>query len=974
MKTNPARGSDGVGLALRTALCIAALLAAAAGRAAADSDGGYLLDDAHVTGKEIHAFEDQGQRVSVILGNCRLRVGKRSITARDGVLWVQQETAGEVARRELVIYLKGSARIVEPDGTTVSDRVMLVTLRHHGRLTAEGTFVDQPLKDYPLYREAVAARERYLSRGEGPDKGAVRIARPPAPPQKPAGEPPRPAPPPPPPAARLPAMEIVTIRLGSVNTRVVKDAQGIERRITICRADEQGPIYLALGTRKSKEYLELRADAAVLFSESRPPRDVRVPWAPQISGVASTLAGGAADWKETVTGVYLDGDARIDRGERLIRGSVAYYDFTTDRAIILDSVFRTIQEQRNIPVYLRAEEMRALSAREMWFRDARISTSEFHSPTYHIGAKTAYLMDTTPYDEEGEPLAERSYAARLKHATFNVRSFPLLYWPYTQSRFQEDHTALRTVHLGRHGRFGFGAETEWHLFRLLGLLRPEGYRGRLELNWYERGPMVGTKIWYARQDYHGYAFAYGLMDQEKKDDFGDEREDIEAARTRGRVLLRHKQFLPNDWMLQLELSYLCDRNFLEQFFRDEFYSGKEQETLIYAKKQKDNWAATALVKGRLNRFDTQAESWPDLGFWLLGEPLLRDRLSFYHESHAGLKRMRYANFLKAEDSRTFARLDTRNEIDLPLTWGPVTITPYAVGRATYWDDAPADGERCRLYGQVGLRAITHVWRVFNAVHSRLFDLNRLRHILTPEVTAFLASSGGVQPKHLYPLDADVEQHLARQSGLSVALHQRLQTKRGAPGEQHTVDWMRLSVVAGFYSNGDDPVPSDGRFFWYRPESSLGRNHVNAEYTWNISDSTALLGDLNWDVDGDRIARANLGLAVVRDPRLRYYVGWRYIADADSSVGTFGLRYQLSEKYSMDFLEQFDFDFRGRSNLATRLSIVRKLPRWYCAVTFTYDEREDAGDFGVLLTFWPEGIPEVRLGSSRLRLLGASSLN
>ena len=341
---------------------------------------------------------------------------------------------------------------------------------------------------------------------------------------------------------------------------------------------------------------------------------------------------------EALTGIYMEGDVILSRGERMLRGSKAFYDFVTNRAVILDVVFRTIQEQRNIPIYIRAEEARTLSARETWFRNAKVSTNEFYSPTYHVGAREAYLMDNTPYDDAGEQIGEQSFQSRMTHTTFNVRGLPILYTPWMASDFTYGDTALRRVQVGNDGRFGFGVETEWNLFRMLGLVRPDGFRGRFEANWYERGPLVGPRLKYERSDYSGYAMLFGMMDQDQEDDFGDERKNIETTRSRGRFLHRHKHFLPKNWQVQTEVSYLCDANFLEQFFGGEFWGGKEQETLVYIKKQEDNWAFSSLLKYRLNRFDTQTESFPELAGHLIGQPLLNGAITYHGEARAGMKR------------------------------------------------------------------------------------------------------------------------------------------------------------------------------------------------------------------------------------------------------------------------------------------------------------------------------------------------
>jgi hypothetical protein len=121
-----------------------------------------------------------------------------------------------------------------------------------------------------------------------------------------------------------------------------------------------------------------------------------------------------------------------------------------------------------------------------------------------------------------------------------------------------------------------------------------------------------------------------------------------------------------------------------------------------------------------------------------------------------------------------------------------------------------------------------------------------------------------------------------------------------------------------------------------------------------------------------VGRADAGVSITRDPRLRYYLGWRYIRDLNSSAGTFGVNYKLSPKYSMSIFEQYDFDYNGGENMASSMSIIRKFPRWYGAFTFSFDQRTN--DTSVFISFWPEGIPEFMLGGDRMSLFGGSSTN
>lgn len=765
---------------------------------------------------------------------------------------------------------------------------------------------------------------------------------------------------------------------------IQKDPEDPTRRILVAKDN----VLLTQGDRDSFGYIAMQAQSAVVFSRTgveRPEREELVPNAPPLMGMGQT--------GETVTGVYLEGDVRIMRGERRLEGQAAYYDFVTEKALILQPVLRTVQEQRNIPVYIRASKARILSPRETAFYDAIVSTSEFKTPTYHLGAKKAIFRDDTPYDKEGQKLSEKRYSAKYTHGVWAIRGIPLFWTPGGETDFEEGSTALRKVTTGSYHNLGIGLESQWHLFRLLGIVKPKGVNAYLNANAYEEGVVLGTDIEYQRQEgnrqYSGYDIIYGVMDRNQKDTFGDERK-VETTEWRGRVLARHKEFLPGDWQIQGELSLISDRTFLESYFKDEFWTGKEQENLIYAKKQRDNWAITTLLKTRLNHFLTQSESYPDVAGYLIGQPLWSDLLTYYGEARLGAKRYHedddFGSYNENPEDGPFgssdvmARFDTRHELNLPLQpitpIGPVNVVPFVAGRISAWSDSPGDNHgKFRPFVMGGVRSNMHFWRVYPNVESRLWDVHNLKHIITPEMTVFSNATGGTEPHDLFPMDPEVEQNIYENNGMSVAIRQRLQTKRGPAGNQQTVDWMRFNVEVGAFSQDRPDLKGDGRMFFSRPEYSLMRDFINADYMWQISDSTALLADMNYDLGDGQCDLMNVGLAVERDPRLSYYAGLRYIHELDSSVGTIGAQYKINRKYTISAFEQYDFRYNDGVNLGSRISITRKLPRWYVRFTFTYDRRYAGDDdIGLMISLWPEGVPEVRLGGGRMSLLNQSDKN
>src|SRR6185436_10682456 len=104
---------------------------------------------------------------------------------------------------------------------------------------------------------------------------------------------------------------------------------------------------------------------------------------PSAKPETSKDGGLAGELQSEVAGVYLRGNVVLTRGERMIRASELYYDFENDRALILDAVMRAMAPGRDVPIYVRAKEVRELSKTEYFARKAMISSSEFYTPHVH---------------------------------------------------------------------------------------------------------------------------------------------------------------------------------------------------------------------------------------------------------------------------------------------------------------------------------------------------------------------------------------------------------------------------------------------------------------------------------------------------------------------------------------------------------------------------------------------------------------
>jgi len=920
-----------------------------------------------------------GTKVISAYGDFTLKMGEYRLRSRDAVVWFRQKTYEKTPYIEFEVFLWQDAEVLQPAGTLETGPALMITLSSAGQLKLNADSHTLQSDDASmLYQRAVAVRATMQPGGEAPPTTA-----PTSPLQTRTGE-----------AATQPFRTARPPRQIDYSGRELTSEVIDGKRVVIVIGD----VHLSQREGTSAEAMELRADAAVLYlseqasgeaisdmslsgggkkpttrtdDEATPPQSAAEE--PKLTGDKPTRMMA----RQYVTSAYLEGDVVLTRGTRMIRGPRMYYDFEADRALALDVVMRAFAPGREVPIYVRAEEVRQLSASEYFARRAKMTTSEFYTPHVALGSTKAYITDKTPRNDRGEIIGIQAGTYTAYNTTMEVEGVPILYWPVARGDFSEDTMAFKSIRAGYNNQFGMMVESRWYLFNLLGLQQPVGYDATLHLDYYsDRGPGVGIDLDYIRENYYGLFRSYYIHDTGEDENLGPLRNGYPDTENRGRILWRHRQYLPQEWQLTLELSYISDRNFLEAYYRNEFENAKTQETVIYLMKRKANWEFQTLFNWRLNDWIALTEHYPDVIFSLVGEPLM-DWLTLYSEQR--ISAVRYLNdgdrVYRDQDERadntgdtsTVARGDTRQEVRFPLpAIGPIKLTPYVAGRLSGWDDSPHDGGgRVRTFGAVGANANMFFERTYDNVESEMFNVHRIKHIIKPDVGVWLAGNN-VPSSDLSPFDQGVET-IDGFSGVTLGVRQRWQTKRGGPGRWRTVDWIVWDVEAGFFSH---PRPTDdthGDYIFARPEDSISSNFLGTDVTWRVSESTAILYTADYDLNAGHMGVQSASINVERDPRLAYFFGWRYIHNTQNNLIGFGANYKLNEKYTFAFREFYDIELDR--NYSTEISLIRRWPRWYTGVTFDIDE--SINEYGINLVMWPEGASNVGLGSKRLTTVAES---
>jgi hypothetical protein len=761
-----------------------------------------------------------------------------------------------------------------------------------------------------------------------------------------------------------------------------------------------GGIILTVRDLRGIDLLDIEADRVVVWTHGN---------AQRLLGNMRTPQGHVTRDEE----FYLSGNVEIreqnGRDSRTLRADEVYYDVGRNVAVARNADLEFKQPHVPDPIHFRADEILQLSATQFKGYHAQIFSSRLPSdPGLVIYVNQGTLDEkqvpkTTLWGKQvinrttGQPETEQQRLFRGNDMFLELESVPIFYLPYLQGDANDPLGPLENINYKVDRIFGNQINTTFNLYDLIGIDPIPGTRWRLFADYMEkRGPALGTDYDYAGKDlfdlpgrYWGLFKAYGIYDTGTDDLGGGRGKDDNHPLWRGRLLERHLQDLPEDFSLQLQVSVLSDKNFLEQYYKNEFDRDVNQETFAYLKQQRDNWAWTVLAEPNIRNWVNETEWLPRVDGYLIGQSFF-DRLTYNAWASAGYGRLRVTDVppppfdLTTRDTNT-GRFDLTQELSVPFTLGPVRLVPYGVLDLTYYTEDLTGNDRGRFYGAGGIRASMPLTRLYPDVQSELLNLNGINHKIVVSSNFYAAHSDTsftllpqldrlnddatdqavrdirpleptLNPQHglelalspmfdpqLYAIRRLVDSRIDTRDSieeLEVDIRQRLQTKRGYPGMQHIIDWMTLDLSGSFFPEKDENFGESFAFLQY-------------DYTWNIGDRTALVST-GWVDPIDNGPRVfTVGAFLNRPDRTNFYVGYREIDPVNSQAVTGAITYVFSPKYAMTASSTYDFG--TNQSLSNALVFTRMGTDLQVSLGFTYNAI--LNNFGFTFELLPNLVPE-----------------
>ncbi|MCS7269564.1 MAG: hypothetical protein NZ703_00635 [Gemmataceae bacterium] len=586
----------------------------------------------------------------------------------------------------------------------------------------------------------------------------------------------------------------------------------------------------------------------------------------------------------------------------------------------------------------------------------------------------------------GELVYGREQLVTAYGAIPRVLGLPIAWFPRIRAEAGDPLGPFVGFSFGQNRIFGSQFYTTWDLFDLLALRPPPGQKLRLNLDYLsKRGPALGPEYFYnvpaevpGLAATTGRALFYGVWDDGADILGGNRGPEPPKPYFRHRFLWRHQQELLDGLYFQGQLAHLSDKNFFEQYYKIEFDTDVNQETFAYLTYNRGKWWAAGLVEPRWDRPWNPETQWlPRVDGGLIGQTFLDDLFVYSARITAGYARARPAqqppfSLLPTDVSINTGRIGWLEEISMPFALGPVKLAPYGMLDLIGYTDDLAGNSIGRVWGGGGTRLSLPMSRLYDDISSDLFNVRGLYHkvvwganyfyartnvpftqlplldrlnddatdqswrTITPMQPAYLAGSDGLllaaaaNPNSPY----NPQRYLIRRQVLNrldtlddlhvlqLDVRQRWQTKRGAPGQEHTVDVAVLSTSISYFPQAD--------------RDNFGKPFAFLEYDflWNIGDRTAFTAT-GWFEPYDNGSRYfTFGTFFNRPDRTTFYLGYRQIDPINSRAVIASVGYVLSRRYY--FMASSSYDFGLNQALTNAITLTRTGTDMTVSIGFTYN--------------------------------------
>ncbi|MGR3293454.1 MAG: LPS assembly protein LptD [Candidatus Scalindua sp.] len=909
----------------------------------------------HISADSISTWQNNEIRVFQASGNAEVEQGDIRIVADNIIIWFKEIKTGSLVEGSIEIYCNGNVTLFQEEDIQDSEETYLELVTTAGISVSPAnanvqvtSFEDEQRSELYTQAEKFKAEERGEPYKDGTPTGTTA------------------------------AGEMVDILADDIDTWLENDVR----------------VIVAIGNVRIKKGGEtLNADNVILYFDQEKSEEGKSP-------------------KQVYKEVYAEGNVTLKRGGDLIIAEKIFENIKEEKGLFINSTIKSILKppavKINMPAYVSGDEIKNTKG-NYEIKNGNFSLCGYGHPHYRFKYSKLRIIKT------GE-----SSILTARNNVFKIGKVPIMYVPYLNFNLKRSPKRLEEWDTGTTTRFGRFVKTQWDLYgfgfgeKLDNWSDVSVYLDYMEL----KGPRAGTNIKYRKENFSGFLNTYYMTDKDDTGINGVvvENENRGHFLWRNRLMLSKiladksksdttniddwiTDITNNDgWIVDTEISYVKDRTYFREFLQSDFKQEKDRNTLFYLRKISGNKGITFLAEHQLRTYDTlidsarlsrKNESFPELKYRIIGEPLWDGKLNLTSETELVYQNRMFDRIspLKAEtnflgrgelltaervfdrsptrfDPEETIRFDTYNMINAPFSFLKQRFNPFIGIRLTAYSESikedPVTGRnvgngtpRGRVAIPIGINTGTTFSRTYS-VYNKFLNINRLRHIIDPELSLNFTPIVTQNPEDLNQFDG-IDAIDTYQS-IKFGLRNRLQTKRGEPGKEQTVDVVDIGTeLILFPGNAGLNRKRDDYMGWY----------LKANLTDKVSFST-VGNEINLRKGGVDVF--NFGLRYTPSPQLSFSTGTRFVDDISTTV--FLSTSMSNEKWNVSVAQQYAFrteitDDDSRS-LYSGVNVTRYLHDWIFTMSIAQiGTRQD--DNIVSFNILPRGLG---VATPTLRSLGA----
>ena len=662
-----------------------------------------------------------------------------------------------------------------------------------------------------------------------------------------------------------------------------------------------------------------------------------------------------------IQSIYAEGSVDFRRGDVHVTCEALYIDGITEQGLAIAARVHTHEPTRHLPIQFVADAIREQSLYRFTTEGTGyLTTSTLAEPHVRVeSSEMQVLLGTTAPGEPEKPAAPppeaqpeapgpiRSMIVSSSDDTFYIDDYAVFYWPYISKDVRGATFLIKGAELGSSYQFGTFGRLEWDLYDL-GIYHNDWSDLLLRTDVFSaRGVGYGLELPYDEDaTRHGFARAYYIHDYDEWDDSGLPT----LRKDRGELTWRDHENLPDNWKLDLELGYLSDRRFLYTYDLPALDEDKDRDTEAFLSHISGNTMFTVQTQRQINDFQNVLEQ-DAVSYHVIGTPIGDTGLLW--TTHTGLAemRMRYDEATGLATPEWVDRLDSAHEVSYPFQLGCIRAEPFLWQDFTGYNENGDDESRSlRVASAYGVRAASNFYRTYE-VQSSLFEVDRLRHILTPTVeygNIYYVNHGSSNYIQNDEIDALDESHW-----VTFGLLSRLQTYRQTDEGRKLVELFRADVNYHVLIHGAS-IPSVREDFLSADQGipPFTGDFVEGSARWIVNENITLsTTDNDFNVDRKRLEAANgaITLSYWRPLQVsyihNYYLDptdvdgfWHSISMIAFSYKPRYSRWRVDMTWSYDWLAQpVPNELRSPRNLGSGLYVTREMEGWQFSIGAEFNQ-------------------------------------